>query len=148
MRYFDLANYPIQSKCALTNDCLFALGMYSSSDQHLEDMKFSTPMRSMASLMRRKDGQSEDSLSGYLTPPTSLGMSPHSTPLKTANPDSWGWFFFLRKMFSKYSSVSFRMCIWAYRSTTKNKCGVPDGSSWVIMEKIFLFFRRVWRIQF
>ncbi|XP_014255644.1 probable cation-transporting ATPase 13A3 isoform X2 [Cimex lectularius] len=56
---------------------LNSIGPNSVSDLQLE--KFSTPMRSVVSLMNNKNvGQSEDSLSGYQTPPTSLG-SPQMT---------------------------------------------------------------------
>ncbi|BES87473.1 cation-transporting atpase [Nesidiocoris tenuis] len=69
---------------------LHSTGVYSTSDLQLDDMKFSTPMRSMANLMRPKRyGQSEDSLDGYLTPPTSLGTSPLHTPKRhPALPDT------------------------------------------------------------
>uniref|UniRef100_A0A146M0L3 Cation-transporting ATPase n=1 Tax=Lygus hesperus TaxID=30085 RepID=A0A146M0L3_LYGHE len=68
------------------NKSLETSGVYSMSDLQLEEMKFSTPMRSMRSLVNRKtDGQSEDSLTGYLTPPTSMGSAtPADTPKKVA----------------------------------------------------------------
>ncbi|XP_014273142.1 polyamine-transporting ATPase 13A3 [Halyomorpha halys] len=49
-------------------------GKINGSESHLEE-KFSTPMRSILSLSPAV-GQSEDSLSGYLTPPTSPLASP------------------------------------------------------------------------
>ena len=51
-----------------------ATGRANGSESHLEE-KFSTPMRSILTLSPGV-GQSEDSLSGYVTPPTSPVSSP------------------------------------------------------------------------
>uniref|UniRef100_A0A023F2U2 Cation-transporting ATPase n=1 Tax=Triatoma infestans TaxID=30076 RepID=A0A023F2U2_TRIIF len=49
------------------------LGRSNSSDLQLDELKFCTPLRSVQSLL---DGQSEDSLAGYVTPPSSIAPTP------------------------------------------------------------------------
>ncbi|KAK9506093.1 hypothetical protein O3M35_008091 [Rhynocoris fuscipes] len=51
----------------------FDAGRSSNSDLQLDDLKYFTPLRSVQSLQA---GQSEDSLAGYVTPPSSMAPTP------------------------------------------------------------------------